>query len=145
MTRSFALICSAALLSIGSCFGQTVVWSGAINADGDPSPVINLDLGKSYKIRASGSMDLGRWWQGGKPLQNDACYGFNSMVEPQPIESLKNSLSIGLSDGKYHSNHVYESAPFIAIQSGIHFWIYDINYNDNKGALTVEVIELPTE
>jgi len=44
--------------------------------------------------------------------------------------------------GKYQSDHVYISQPFVAVQSGIHFWIYDTDYEDNSGEFEVEVIQV---
>ena len=145
MARYVSFLCAFMFLCMGSCFGETIVWSGEVQADGAPSPIVALEIGKRYQIRASGTMDLGRWWQQGKPLKNDACYGYNDVVGPEPIESLKDSINIGVSDGKYHPDHVYHSEPFIAQESGVHFWIHDINYNDNKGSLTVEVLQLPAQ
>jgi hypothetical protein len=131
----FSLFCT-------NSYADTIVWQGDVLADGAPSHLIQLELGKEYQIQVSGTMNLGKWWQAGGPLTNDACYEFNDKVPPSRIDSILNSMNIPLSDGKYHPDHVYTSKPFLAAQDGIHFWIHDSKYSDNSGALQVKVIKL---
>jgi len=125
-----------------TCHAEQIVWSGEVNSNGTPTVSIPLVLGQKYQIKASGIVNLGKWWQQGKPFANDACYEFNPQLTPTALQTLKNSLNLPLGDGSYHINHVYESAPFMAVQSGIHFWIYDTNYADNSGSLHVEILKL---
>lgn len=130
------------IFSISSIYGDTVVWSGNLSAKGEQSPIVPLTLGKHYRIKVSGTMNLGKWWQQGKPLEDDACYEFNDSMPAIKIDSFKNSLHIHLGDGKYHPDHLYQSELFTAAQEGVHFWIYDTDYSDNSGSLHVEVIEV---
>ena len=136
----FFLIVS--ILCSGSMWADSVVWSGEVNSDGTPTVNIPLTLGKKYQIRVSGEMNLGKWWQQGKPLAEDACYEYNDLVQPIKLDTLKNSMNIPLDNTAYHPNHVYQSKPFVTAQSGIHFWIYDTDYNNNSGSLHAEVLEI---
>ena len=131
------------ILSLTTLCAEHVVWSGEVSSNGNPTALVKLTPKKKYQIKASGEINLGKWWQLGKPLADDACYEYNELVEPRHVNTLKNSLQISLCDGTYHADHIYISKPFIADQGGIHFWVQDIDYNDNKGSLKVELIELP--
>lgn len=127
---------------------ERVFWSGKVDANGKPTDSIKLELGKEYSLKVTGEVNLGKWWQQKKPLANDACYEFSDATEP-PVRTkfttFKNSLNIQVCDGKYHPDHIYQSAPFFAVQTGIHFWIYDTNYEDNSGALDVQIIQVSDE
>lgn len=124
-------------------FAEKVVWSAHVKADGTPSEVAILDLNQQYIIRASGFVNLGKWMQGGEKLANDACYEFNDKVTQKSIVTLRNSQNVSICDGAYHPDHIYLSNPFIAKQNKIHFWINDVDYDDNSGALQVEIIHRP--
>lgn len=138
----FALFC-AFFTPVAAIDAATTIWKGDVNADGTPSPIVKLKLGRKYQLLVSGSINLGKWRQQGEALENDACFEFGKNEIPSShIETFKNSLNVSVCDGEYHPNHVYQSPPFLAAQNGIHFWIYDTNYEDNSGALQVEVIEL---
>lgn len=130
------------MMIVGTIYSDTVVWSGKVNADGTPSKVVPLTLGKKYIIKVSGIVNLGKWWQQGKPLAEDACYEFNAELKPEKYNTFSNSLHISVCDGTYHADHVYQSSPFMAAQSGIHFWVYDTDYSNNSGSLDVQVIEV---
>lgn len=119
-----------------------VVWNGNVNADGEPTEIIKLTLGKKYRIKVDGTINLGKWKQQGKPLASDACYEYAAGIEPTKILNFKNSMNISVCEGNFHENHIYESEPFTAAQSGIHFWVQDSNYDDNSGAFRAYVIEL---
>lgn len=139
-----SIICLC-LLFVAYGYGDTVVWSGKVKSDGTPTQSIKLQLGKKYQIKVSGLVNLGKWWQQGEALANDACYEFNSHVTPHKVDTFKNSLNIPVCTGEYHPDHIYQSNPFLAIQSGIHFWIYDTNYDDNNGNFDVQVIQVADE
>ena len=143
--RIFLVIFTFCVFSICSSYADTVVWSGEVQASGYPTSLINLTLGKKYQIKVSGSVNLGKWWQAGKPLADDACFEYNDETVPTSVSTFRNSMQISVSDGAYHEDHSYLSQPFIAEQNGIHFWIYDTDYSDNSGALNVKIIELPLE
>jgi len=85
---------------------------------------------------------LGNWTKNGQPLVNDAQYEFNAVGRPTPYPILKNSLSLPLGDGKFHSDHIYESTVFTATKDEMNFFIYDTNYSDNKGSLAVEIAQV---
>lgn len=124
---------------------DNVVWSGKVNSNGHPTSSIKLDLGATYKIIANGEINLGKWWQQKHPLANDACYEFSDLTEPPvrtKFSALKNSLNVSVCDGTYHEDHRYQSEPFTAVNSGIHFWIYDTNYDDNNGEMDVQLIKV---
>ncbi len=146
MLRNFQLILLLGLFFCLKCHADTdtgtVIWSGTINADGTPSPVVQLELGQRYQLKVSGSMNLGNWYQNHQPLRNDACYQFNDAVTPTKLTATKNSMSLSVCDGKYHADHVYVSKPFLAYQSGIHCWIDDTDYSNNSGTLQLQVIKL---
>lgn len=125
-----------------SCFAEKVIWSGDVNADGTPTKAVELTLEKKYQLRAKGTLNLGKWWQAGKPLEEDACYEFNTPSTPHKNETFMNSMRISVCDGKYHEDHVYTSPTFTAKQNKIHFWINDEDYSDNNGSLRVEVLQL---
>lgn len=129
------------LFNLSLLAAENVVWNGEVDSNGVPSSFISLELGKTYQIRASGTMNLGKWWQDGKPLNEDACYEFNPEIEPIQSDFLKNSMNVPFSVEGYNPKHVYLSKPFVAKQNGIHFWISDIDYSDNTGILKVEIIQ----
>lgn len=126
-------------LLTSNAFCNTVIWNGHVSSDGTRSPNIKLVPGQAYQYRVTGTAILGNWSRNGQPLVNDALYEFNAVGKPMPMPILKNSLGIVLGDGKFHSDHVYESATFTPEKDEISFWIFDTNYNDNKGALQVEL------
>lgn len=123
-----------------SSYADEVIWKGKVHSNGTPTELINLKNHELYQIKASQFINLGKWMQGGEELANDACFEFNAKFTPNKNESLKNSQNISVCEGKYHDNHVYLSEPFTAKQNRIFFWIFDTDYDDNKGALEVEVI-----
>jgi hypothetical protein len=117
MNRLFAFFFTCAVLALGCCQANTVVWNGEVNASGAPSDSVPLVLGKKYMIKVSGIVNLGKWWQQGKPLAEDACYEFNAPSGPTHYRTFKNSLRVSVCDGKYHDDHTYQSEPFVAAQS----------------------------
>ena len=139
LSLSLVILCTSVF---STAWTDTVVWSGNVSAKGTPTPVIQLVLGKKYQVKVSGTLNLGKWWQAGKQLEEDAFFEYNNAVEPFKLETLKNSLNLPLSDTTFHADHVYISKPFIATQTGFHFWISDTDYKGNTGALQVQVIEL---
>ncbi len=142
MNRLFSCFLIGLMFISAHSYAGTVIWSGAVYSNGAPTAPIKLVLGRNYQIKVSGTLNLGKWWQKGLPLLEDACYEFNEQVSPSPLVSIKNSINISICTGKYNSDHVYLSTPFIAVQNSVHFWIYDTDYSDNEGALQVEIIEL---
>lgn len=144
MGRIFLITCSFLAISF-PCFADKIIWSGEVKADGTPSNLIKLTLHKKYQIEVKGFVNLGKWIQNKEALANDACYEFNKETFTSKIEALRNSHNISVCDGKYHSDHVYYSEPFIAKQDRIHFWIYDSYYDDNSGVLTVQITELSND
>ncbi len=75
-------------------------------------------------------------------LINDACYEFNSRNHPVPISIFRGSRGysfVNVCSGEYNPNHTYRSAPFIINDNGFGAWIYDSDYRDNSGYLTVDV------
>lgn len=142
----YSLLISAVIFSVslcGSCMAEKVLWAAEVSSLGKPTESIHLDIGKRYRIEAGGMINLGKWWQKSQPLANDACYEFTKSGEGlSKVETLKNSINMSVCDGTYHADHVYRSVPFTAVQSGIHFWVYDTNYDDNSGAFNVQIIEL---
>lgn len=142
MKRLFLLLC---LFAANHCAAATVIWSGKVSSDGTPSPPINLKLHQKYQIIVNGFVNLGKWVQNREQLANDACYEFNKEKNLSQIKSFQNSSEISVCDGKYHSDHIYQSEPFIAKENKIHFWVYDTDYDDNSGAFDVQVIELEME
>ena len=140
--RQFLQTLTICLFCVNYSYADRIIWSGDVEANGTPTSPITLTLKKKYKIKAQGTVNLGKWWQQGKPLGEDACYEFAEHITPSKFETLKNSLNISVCEGSYHPDHIYQSEPFIAKQNRIHFWIYDIDYSDNLGTLQVEIIEL---
>ncbi len=130
------------VFSIGNIFANSVVWRGEANANGNPTTNVPLIIGKKYQIRVSGTINLGKWWQDGKPLIEDACYEYNEKVTPFKLDSIQNSLKVSLVNDKFNSNHVYESNPFTATQNRIHFWVHDTSYDDNTGSFLVEILDV---
>lgn len=134
----------------GLAVADTSVWHGKVSSDGSPSPSVKLTLGQNYKVKVSGKMNLGKWRTGGQALENDACFEFFANPErqdhpPTKTAALRASIHIDVCGGKYQSNHTYESNPFIAAQNGIHFWIQDVDYEDNSGELDVEIVHVKDE
>lgn len=142
MKYIFLIFCLFCIFDFAKLQSQELVWKGDVNADGTPTKSVKLILGQTYQIKVSGVINLGKWRQNGQPLVQDANYEFNTQVSPSAFPAIKNSMNIPIGDNKFHSDHVYLSEPFLAIQSGIHFWIYDENYEDNSGSLLVELMLL---
>ncbi|HEY4832981.1 MAG TPA: hypothetical protein VIH61_10530 [Waddliaceae bacterium] len=128
--------------SICSSYADEVIWKGKVDSSGIPTKLIDLKIHDQYQIKVSQYINLGKWVQASERLANDACYQFDekAKLSPHKYESIKNSHNISVCDGKYHDDHVYLSEPFIAKQNRIFFWIYDIDYDDNSGALDLEII-----
>lgn len=121
-------------------YADDVIWKGKVNSNGSPTELINLELHEHYQIKASQYINLGKWYQVGEKLASDACFEFNDNLTPHKYETLKNNQNISVCDGKYENSHVYLSAPFVAKQNRIFFWVYDTDYEDNNGFLEVEII-----
>ncbi len=119
---------------------QQLVWSGSVDARGGAIAASGIEPGSRYVIRAWGQMYFGRWWQNGRDLWNDACYEFSAKGYPDPLPVLQNSWSVPVCGGLYQSSHVYVSGEFEAPAGmPLSFWIFDTDYRDNSGWLTVEV------
>lgn len=142
MNSFFSFLFLLCLGFSGFCAADTVVWSGDVNSNGDPTPLIKLDIGKTYKIKVSGTVNLGKWIQAGEPLTQDACYEENPKVKPSLLNTFRNSFDIKVCQSGYRPDHVYVSEPFVAADNGVHFWIHDTDYTDNNGSLHVEVIRV---
>lgn len=140
--KKIFLLLFFSLFTFNNSYADKVIWSGSVSSDGDPTKIIQLEIGKEYQIKASGEVELGKWWQGGKKLINDACYEYNDKVAPSKLNTLLNSMNIEVCDGKYHSDHIYTSKTFKTKQSVIHFWVYDTDYNDNSGTFQVQITEI---
>jgi hypothetical protein len=123
-------------------FAEEIVWSGEVSSDGTPSKAINLNLDKKYQIIVSGTINLGKWVQAGKPLGEDASYDFNAPTGPRRVEIFKNSNDIALDDQSFNPNHIYKSEPFVAKQNKIHFWVHDEDYSDKVGNFDVKIVQL---
>jgi len=137
LTAFLALLCTHAS-------AENLIWEGEVNSNGTPSPFIELKLNQKYNIKVSGVINTNKWHQAGQNLGEDACFDFAEQLHPVANELIKSSL-IDLDfckDGLYHPDHVYESHPFVAKQSGVHFWVNDDDYTDNTGAFKVQVFEL---
>lgn len=145
MAKYVLLLILSSTLFFAQSEADIQVWSGQVKAEGQPSVFIPLKEGKKYRIKASGSVNLGKWKQQGKALASDACYEYAEGIEPEKVKGLRNSLEISICDEGYKSNHIYESKPFKAIFGGIHFWVDDIDYNDNSGQFNVIVSEVISE
>lgn len=127
MTRAL-MFCGLLFFSFGSCYADEVVWSGEVKSDGSPTAPIPLILHERYQIKVSNPINIGKWVQAQETLANDACFEFNKEKSLQQIETLKNSQNISVCDGTYHTDHIYQSKPFVANQNRIHFWINDTDY-----------------
>jgi len=126
------------VLQVMVCTAEQVIWKGDVVATGERTDTIPLTLGKKYKIVVSGTINLGKWQQQGKPLANDACYEYHDELRPTYTPAFQSSNRISVCDGHYHADHRYVSKWFVATQEGIYFWIKDEYYPDNTGALQVE-------
>ncbi len=135
-----ALVLSLFCFCISHSYADEVIWRGEVKADGSPTAPVTLVLKERYQIKCSQFVNLGKWMQAGEKLANDACYEFNKEKSQEKLESLKNSQNISICDGTYHPDHVYLSAPFVAKQNRIHFWVYDTDYDDNTDSFQVELI-----
>lgn len=142
MKRIFLLSSILCLFCVNAYSSEKVIWKGEVQANGQPTNTIKLTLHKKYQIKVSGYLNLGKWIQNKEELANDACYEFSPTSFTTKLEAFQNSHDIPVCDGTYHSDHSYQSKPFIAAQDRIHFWVYDTYYDDNTGAFQVEVIEL---
>lgn len=129
-------------LCVQSLYADQVIWKGEVTSDGATTPLIPLTLRERYKIKVAGSVNLGKWVQAGQKLANDACFEYNKMQSLTKHEFLRNSHDISVCDGTYHSDHEYESQPFIAKKNRIFFWIDDTDYEDNSGSFQVEIIQI---
>ena len=84
----FSIFCSSGV------YADHVIWSEEVKSDGTPSAAVSLNLGKKYRIRVSGEINLDKWWQAGKPLGEDAYYEYNEEVVPIKLDTLKNSSNL---------------------------------------------------
>lgn len=140
VTRILFFICFFSTSMSG--FADHVIWSGKVNSDGTPTHPVGLSLHKKYKIKVSGVVNTQKWVQAGDHLANDACFEFGSKDHQKKVITLRNSNDISVCDGNYHPDHVYQSLPFSGMQNKIHFWVHDIDYEDNSGAFDVEISEI---
>lgn len=136
------LICAFFVFSLHA---EDVIWSGNVHSDGRPTEPVSLELHKTYQIRVSGFVNLGKWVQNREKLANDACYEYNYEGEVEHVSTFRNSNEVSVCDGKYHLSHVYQSEPFVAKQNKIHFWLFDTDYEDNHGELKVEVLKIAVD
>ncbi|MBN9377178.1 MAG: hypothetical protein BGO14_04645 [Chlamydiales bacterium 38-26] len=142
MFKSMLAISTLFTIFISSLSAEHVVWSGAVSSNGNPTQAVSLNLDKKYQIVAQGTINLGKWVEGGHRLEDDPCYEFNAPSGPEKLKSLRNSNDIPLNDKTFNPEHLYKSEPFVAKQSKIHFWVYDLDYSDNTGAFDVKIVEL---
>ena len=66
---------------------------------------------------------------------------FNAPEGPTKLDSFKNSFNITC-EQPYQPDHIYRTELFTAKENRVHFWIKDIDYNDNTGTLKVDIIEV---
>lgn len=136
-------ICTFLIFLSTSCQAENILWSGNVEANGNPTEAVGLELFKKYKIRVSGVINLGKWIQNREKLANDACFEFNPEEKTTKIMSIRNSMDISVCNNQYNSNHIYESPVFKAEQNKIHFWIEDSDYDDNSGSFQIQIIKDP--
>jgi len=117
---------------------QELVWRGYIPSNGQDIGPITLISGATYSVEVSGTFSMGRWWQNNREIINDPCYEFNAHSQPTPIPVLENNLGINYCS-QYNPRHVYQSANFISNGQQLWFRIFDTDYRDNRGGLTVAV------
>ena len=141
IARTLFLLCTATIFMSAEA-AEKVIWTGDITSDGEPSETITLVNNKQYQIKVNGFVNLGKWVQNKEELANDACFEFSPNGKAEKFKSLENSADISVCNDKYRPDHSYKSEPFIAKQNRIHFWINDTNYDDNSGALKVQIVEL---
>lgn len=138
----FAFILFASFINVAhakSIVSNKIVWQGSVSSNGKKTSTIRLNSASRYYIEASSYVYFGKWWKNRKSLRNDACYEFNAHPIPQPLPVFKNSMYKPVCDGKYHSNHIYRSAPFKGNNQIMKFWIFDTDYRDNSGSLRVKI------
>lgn len=138
----YFFLCAISFLISQIAFSDEVVWKGQVSADGTPTKAINLKLDEKYQIIAKGYVNLGKWIEAGQKLGEDPSYEFNAPSGPERLKTLMNSNDIHLDDKKYNPDHIYKSAPFIAKQNKIHFWVHDTDYDNNNGNFDVEIIKI---
>lgn len=142
MLKNILGIGSLCTILISPLSAEHVVWSGSVSSNGNPTQAISLNLDKKYQIVAQGTINLGKWVEGGHRLEDDPSYEFNAPSGPEKLKSLRNSNDIPLNDKTFNPEHIYKSEPFVAKQNKIHFWVYDLDYSDNTGAFEVKIVEL---
>lgn len=138
---AYLFFVTAALFSAFELRANNLIWSGQVSAKGSQTQKIWLTAGETYVIEVSGSVQFGTW-RNGKRLINDACYEFNAKGYADPLPVLQNSLGIPLCDGTYRPSHVYRSQPFKANGSSLFFWIFDTDYRDNSGSMSVRIVQM---
>ncbi len=108
-----------------------------------------LSLGTTYKLRASGTCQVGTGG-GGVPIMCDAeYYDFN---DPKDTFGTMNPIDRGVAInddvvdivgppdwGSYALGHVYE-VDFVGLDSTITATFYDSVYSNNSGSITVEIL-----
>ena len=142
MKRRILLLLCASLYFSSSYAAENIIWSGEVSSRGEPTAAIPLTNHKKYLIKVKGFVNLGKWIQNKEALASDACYEFSQSGKAEKMETFKNNHDIPVCDDKYNPDHYYESEPFIAKQNRIFFWLNDGNYDDNSGALHVQLVEL---
>lgn len=141
VARNLLFFCAVTFF-INAEAAEKIVWSGEVSSNGEPTETITLVNNNRYQIKVQGFVNLGKWIQNREELANDACYEFSPSGKAEKAKALANSADISVCEDKYRTDHNYQSEPFIAKQNRIHFWINDSNYDDNSGAMKVQIIEL---
>jgi hypothetical protein len=113
------------------------IWSGQVNATGQPTEPIQLVKGFTYYFTVKGTINSGT--VNGKSLLNDACFEYNSQGIPVDVGTLRNNLDITVCDNKYHTDHIYCSGKFESKGQAINFWIFDTDYSGNSGSLLLNI------
>lgn len=143
MKRSIygAVIALTIILTALPALATRTIWTGRVSSDGNRVVAVGLQAGATYIMEVSGSVYFGRWSQNGRDLLQDACYEFNARGYPVPLPVFKNSANINVCQS-YRADHVYRSAPFVADGQPLLLWIFDTDYRDNNGALSVRILKL---
>lgn len=117
--------------------------------NGDGVTTVNeLESGKSYELRASGTFDYssdvydeadaewfekaGGWIKGETGIYSDKTNVIDVSVNGDPVND---------DWGSYNPEHTY-TLPYTGTGDTLHLFIYDTNYTDNAGSIRVDIYEV---
>jgi len=117
-----------------------------VSSGGSSVCSVTLVSGQEYRLEASGTFEYntaGDWADAEWYLKSGVIVkGDTEGSKPYVLDVSIDGYSVNTDWGDYSGDHIY-SIPFTGTGSPICFSIYDSNYGDNSGSLTVDIYLVP--